>query len=341
MEVREQLPRSERMRSHSRKRNPNMFYLYHRDHGHDMEECIQLRDEIEELIRRGRLNKFIRHHSEGREDRSRALPQSELLRREEQHEDRPPIGIINTISGGPRRGATSGSIGPPKRQRTEESITFIEEDAQEIQFPHNDAVVVSLNIADYDVRRILVDSESSIDILFYDVFSKMSIPDGRLGPISSPLVEFTGDAVPVEGVITLTVVAGWYPKQSRAQVDFLVVRAPSAYNAILGRPSLNALQAVVSTYHLKLKFPTSQGVGEVRGDQVLARHCYNIALQRNGQSDPCPVDGLDTCDDLAEKWGEPIEDLVSIPLNDGNEEHVVKIGSNLGEEVRIQLINFL
>ena len=54
----------------------------------------------------------------------------------------------------------------------------------------------------------------------------------------------------------------------------------------------------------------------VRGDQALARHCYNIALQRNDQSDLCPVDGLDTRDDLAKEQGEPIEDLVSIPLND-------------------------
>ena len=36
-----------------------------------------------------------------------------------------------------------------------------------------------------------------------------------------------------------------------------------------------------------------------------------------------------------------MEDLVSIPLNDGNEEHMVKIGSNLGKEVQTQLINFL
>ena len=61
----------------------------------------------------------------------------------------------------------------------------------------------------------------------------MSLSDGRLGLINSPLVGFTSDAVPVEG-ITLIVVAGRFPKQSRAQVDFLVVRVLSAYNAILG-----------------------------------------------------------------------------------------------------------
>ena len=42
MKIREQLPRSERMRTHPGKRNPNKFCLYHRDHGHDTEEYIQL-----------------------------------------------------------------------------------------------------------------------------------------------------------------------------------------------------------------------------------------------------------------------------------------------------------
>ena len=50
---------------------------------------------------------------------------------------------------------------------------------------------------------------------------------------------------------------------------------------------------------------------------------------------------MDTRDDLAEERGELIEDLIIIPLNNGNEEHMVKIGSNLGEEMRTQLINFL
>ena len=87
--------------THPEKHNPNKFYLYHRDHGHDTKKCIQLRDEIEELIRRGRLDRFIRRRPEGRKDRSRALLQPEPPRREEQPEDRPSIGIINSISGGP------------------------------------------------------------------------------------------------------------------------------------------------------------------------------------------------------------------------------------------------
>ncbi|KAG1365253.1 putative Retrotransposon gag protein [Cocos nucifera] len=70
-EVKDQLPRPERLRSPPNKRDRSKYCLYHRDHGHDTEECIQLQDEIEELIRKGRLGRFIRRQSK---DRCRALP---------------------------------------------------------------------------------------------------------------------------------------------------------------------------------------------------------------------------------------------------------------------------
>ena len=44
--------------------------------------------------------------------------------------------------------------------------------------------------------------------------------------------------------------ASTYPKQVRASVEFLVVDFPSAYNVIIGRPTLNKLRTVTSTYHL-------------------------------------------------------------------------------------------
>ena len=81
----------------------------------------------------------------------------------------------------------------------------------------------------------------------------MSKSNSQLGPINFPLVGFAGAAVPIEGVITLAMTVGQYPKQSRAQVDFLVVKVPSAYNAIFDRSGLNVLRAVVSTYHLKIE----------------------------------------------------------------------------------------
>ncbi|XP_073109694.1 uncharacterized protein [Elaeis guineensis] len=125
-----------------------------------------------------------------------------------------------------------------KKQKTEEPITFIEEDVQGVQFLHNDAVVVNLNIINYDAHRVLIDNESSVDILFYDAFSKMEMLDDRLGRMDSSFVEFIGDTIPVEGVIMLLVKAGQVPIQSIAQVNFLVIRAPSAYSTILGRSDI-------------------------------------------------------------------------------------------------------
>ena len=72
-------------------------------------------------------------------------------------------------------------------------------------------------------------------------------------------------------VVTLPVMVGDYPQQILKDVSFLVVDCSSAYNAILGQPTLNLWKAVTSTYHLMIKFPTEYGVGEVRRDQVAAR----------------------------------------------------------------------
>lgn len=61
--------------------------------------------------------------------------------------------------------------------------------------------------------------------------------------------------------VTLPVSMGDYPAIATCAVEFLVLDAPSAYNIILGRPSLNMFQAVVSTYHMKVKFPVNELVG--------------------------------------------------------------------------------
>ncbi|XP_073017929.1 uncharacterized protein [Primulina eburnea] len=62
-------------------------------------------------------------------------------------------------------------------------------------------------------------------------------------------------------------------------VRFLIVKSPSAYNIILGRPSLNLFQAIGSTYQMKLMFATPKGIGEATGDSLLARECHAITLQ--------------------------------------------------------------
>ena len=59
----------------------------------------------------------------------------------------------------------------PKIARTEGLVIgFSEEDAQRIHHPHDDALVVSIRVEDYNMHRVLVDNGSSANILYYLAF---------------------------------------------------------------------------------------------------------------------------------------------------------------------------
>jgi hypothetical protein len=62
-------------------------------------------------------------------------------------------------------------------------------------------------------------------------------------------------------------------------VEFLVVNTPSTYNAILGRKTLNAIEAIISPAFLKIKFPTSNGIGEEYGHQLMVRTYYAMFIK--------------------------------------------------------------
>ena len=59
----------------------------------------------------------------------------------------------------------------PKIARRESPIIgFSEEDARHLYHPHDDAFVVSIRVRDYNVHRVLVDNDSSVNILYYPTF---------------------------------------------------------------------------------------------------------------------------------------------------------------------------
>ena len=103
------------------------------------------------------------------------------------------------------------------------AISFTDEDAERIHHPHDDAIVITLLIADYTTRRVLVDNGSSADILYYPAFQQMRLGRDRLRPVCSPLIGFGGMKVQPVGTITLPVVVGSYPQQVTREVNFLVV----------------------------------------------------------------------------------------------------------------------
>ena len=138
-------------------------------------------------------------------------------------------------------------------------------------------MVITLTIKGFNTKRILVDNSSFANIIYLPAF-QLKLDPRKLRPFDSPFVSFSGDRVYPKGIVTLTITVGTYPKQLTRQLNFLVVDYPSSYNVIIGRPTLNRWKLATSTYFLKVKFPTENGVGEVRGDQVLARECYQVVL---------------------------------------------------------------
>ena len=72
------------------------------------------------------------------------------------------------------------------------AISFTDEDAERIHHPHDDAIVITLLIADYTTRRVLIDNGSSADILYYPVFQQMRLGRDQLRPVCSPLIGFGG-----------------------------------------------------------------------------------------------------------------------------------------------------
>ena len=223
----------------------------------------------------------------------------------------------------------------PKIARRESPIIgFLEEDARCLHHPHDDGLVISIRIEDYNMHRVLVDNGSSTDILYYPAFQQMGIGRERLIPTNASLVGFGGTRVLPLGAITLSIVVGDYPQQIAKDVTFLVVDCSSAYNAILGRPTFNLWKAVTSTYHLMIKFPIDYGVGELRGNQVAARECYMAMMEMDDHLQAMNVEEHRTTT-------EPVEKLEEVFLDDSDHERKIKIGTLASPAICQELTDFL
>ncbi|GKG50602.1 hypothetical protein Tco_0521702 [Tanacetum coccineum] len=76
-------------------------------------------------------------------------------------------------------------------------------------------------------------------------------------PATTPLVEFSREIIWPLGQISLLVKIGDEEYSTSAWMNFMVVRSPSPYNGIIGRPGVRRIQAVLSTTHRMLKFPVT------------------------------------------------------------------------------------
>ena len=210
-------------------------------------------------------------------------------RPERENPSRPPVGTINVIFAVPGRTGSCPSrvmsvarlsfedgSHKPKRARLDQPLVmgFSDEDKIGTIQPHDNALVIILRIGGYDVKRVMVDQGSAVEIMYHNLFKGLNLRVEDLTPYSSPLVSFEGKVIIPKGQIRLPVQTG----SETVEVDFIVVDAYSPYIAIVARPWLHTLGAVSSTLHQKIKYPSGGKIEEILGDQTMARQCMVAAI---------------------------------------------------------------
>ena len=135
----------------------------------------------------------------------------------------------------------------PKRARIEAPLVlgFSANDKIRTIQPHDDALVVTLRIGGYDVKRVLVDQGSAVEIMYPNLYKGLNLKPEDLTAYDFPLVSFEGKIVTLRGQIRLPIQTG----SNVVKVDFIVMDAYSPYTTIMTRPWLHALETVSSTLY--------------------------------------------------------------------------------------------
>ena len=221
------------------RRNQSLYCQYHQDHGHTIEDCRNLWDHLDQLVRERKLKQLL-HHSSGwgsqtglefRGDASLRLP----------------LGTINVIFVAlGRTGSCPFRVMSVSCYPVEESnsmskrvkmgiplvLGFSDKDKLGTIQPHDDALVVTLRIGGYDVKKVMIDQGSGAKIMYPDLYKGLNLKPENLTAYSSSLVSFEGKMVVSKGQIRL-------PMQTSldvVEVDFIAIDAFSPYMTIMGRP---------------------------------------------------------------------------------------------------------
>jgi len=159
-------------------------------------------------------------------------------------------------------------------------ITFSKGDLRDVVPHDNDPIVISLVTAGRTVHRVLVDQGSSTDVMFWPTFEKLQLSPDQLRPYGGCLYGFSGDQVEVRGYIELRTPFTDGLASRTEKIRYLVVNAPSAYNILLGRPTLNRTGVVPSTRHMKVKLPSMEGlIITICSDKKEAKKCYENSFK--------------------------------------------------------------
>nr|GEX45691.1 reverse transcriptase domain-containing protein [Tanacetum cinerariifolium] len=139
-------------------------------------------------------------------------------------------------------------------------------------------IIIEAEIGGHFVHRMYVDGCSFLEILYVHCFNRFRLEArSQMIPATTPLVGFSGEIIWPLGQISLLVNVGDEEHSTSAWMNFMIVRSPSPYNVIIGRPGLRRIQAVPSTAHGMLKFPVAGGTVTLRSSKIIPLECTMVS----------------------------------------------------------------
>ncbi|GKD46463.1 hypothetical protein Tco_1271108 [Tanacetum coccineum] len=147
----------------------------------------------------------------------------------------------------------------------------------------------------------------------------------QLVPATTSLIGFSGEIIWTIGQIQLLVTIRDEEHSASAWINFVVVRSPSPYNRIIGRPRVRKLHAVPSTAHGMLKITVTKGVITLRSSRLVPLECAMVFGHKGTLLAINPI----------------VEEKIKVVINPEYLKQTVMIGSTLTEEGRNKLCGLL
>ncbi|GJR60732.1 hypothetical protein Tco_1502894 [Tanacetum coccineum] len=202
------------------KRNNYKFCEFYGKVGHNNNECMHLKRQIEELIKVEKLSHVIKELKQGSgKDQPKAANKGETSRKDK---------------------AMAILMVQPWQRVARQRITQSFSHNLEISFPPlwDEDGTEGPMIIEAEIREV----------------------KNQMVPAIAPLIGFSGEIIWPMGQILLPVKIGNAKHSTSAWMNFVVVRSPSPFNGIIGRPRIRKIQAILSTAHGMLKFPVPGGI---------------------------------------------------------------------------------
>ena len=151
------------------------------------------------------------------------------------------------------------SFAPSSAQPIDWLLTFSKSSLAQ---PHDDALVLTLEVGRHLMERILVDLSNAMDLLCPLTLIRLGYKSDNLHNSGRVLVWFNGMQIHSLGEIMLPLSTG----PITTLVPLMVIDESLSFNAILGLTWIHAMKALLSSYHQRLSFLTLQGQVDINGD---------------------------------------------------------------------------